>query len=75
MRLPRRHDPDAWIDQVFRAKAARRGSVVRRSVRWVEREIGREAFVAAARARGYHMIGCGGQYVVICNGGGVRVIC
>ena len=75
MRPLRRQDPDGWIRQVFLAKSARRGSVVRRSVRWVENEIGREAFVTAVRARGFHMIECGGQFVVICNGGGLRVIC
>lgn len=71
----RKSPPDLWIDAVFSAKAARTGGVVRRSVRWVEREVGRDRFESAVRARGFHMVECGGQFVVICNSGRVRVIC
>jgi len=70
-----RERPDAWIAEVFSAKAVAKGGVVRRSVFWVEREIGRERFTEEVRARGFHMIECGNQYVVICNKGGLRVIC
>ena len=65
----------AWLRRVFDAKAARRGGVLRRAVRDVEREVGREAFVAEVRARGFHLIECGGQFVVICNPGHMRVLC
>jgi hypothetical protein len=67
--------PEAWIARIFAAKAVQKGGVVRRDVRWVEREIGRARFEREVRARGFHMIECGGQFVVICNGGGIRVIC
>ncbi|NNF72067.1 MAG: N-(5'-phosphoribosyl)anthranilate isomerase [Rhodobacteraceae bacterium] len=70
-----RHNPERWIEQIFSAKAAQRGGVVRRSIGWVEREVGRSRFEAEVRKRGFHMIECGGQLVVICNGGGLRVIC
>ena len=70
-----RRDPDAWIRHVFSARAAQTGGVVRRSVSWVDREVGRKRFEAEVRARGFHMIECGGQFVVICNGSGLRVIC
>ncbi|MFP4044002.1 MAG: hypothetical protein ACLFTP_05470 [Rhodosalinus sp.] len=49
--------------------------MLRRSVRDVEREIGREALVAEVRARGFHLIECGGQFIIICNSGHIRVIC
>ncbi len=71
----RRIDPDSWIDNIFAAKAARTGGVVRRSAKWVEREIGRKRFELEVRKRGFHMIECGGQLVVICNAGGLKVIC
>ena len=71
----RRIDPDRWIDNIFAAKAARSGGVVRRSAKWVEREIGRKGFELVVRKRGFHMIECGGQLVVICNAGGLKVIC
>ena len=73
--LPVHISPDLWLKLIFSAKSAMHGGVVRRSVPWVESEIGRERMVAEVKRRGFHMIECGGQFVVICNGGGVRVIC
>ncbi|ARC88408.1 N-(5'-phosphoribosyl)anthranilate isomerase [Rhodovulum sp. MB263] len=67
--------PDSWIALVFSAQAVAKGGVVRRSRHWVEREIGMERFVAEVRRRGFHMVECGGQLIVICNPHGLRVIC
>jgi hypothetical protein len=68
-------DTRAWLETVFQAKAAQRGGIVRRAVRDVEREIGREAFFAAVRRRRFHLVECGGQFIVICNPGLLQVIC
>lgn len=65
----------AWFDKLFSAKAAEGGAIVRRSMRTVDRDIGRDALEAEVRARGYHLVECGGQYIVICNPGFLRVIC
>jgi hypothetical protein len=67
--------PDPWIASVFSAQAVRKGGVVRRSRAWVAREIGLERFVDEVRRRGFHLIECGGQLIVICNSNGIRVIC
>jgi len=64
----------AFIDQLFAAKAVNRAGVVRRAVRDVEREIGRDALVAEVRRRGFHLLECGGQFVVICNAGNLRIL-
>ncbi len=64
-----------WCDAVFTAKAATKGGIVRRAIRDVDREIGREAFVREVRRRGYHLIEVGGQYVVICSPGQLTVLC
>lgn len=64
-----------WCDGVFAAKAVARGGIVRRAVQDVEREIGRAAFVHEVRRRGYHLIECGGQFIVLCNQGQARLIC
>jgi hypothetical protein len=71
------HDPRPapWMDLVFSAKAVARGGIVRRSAAWVEREVGRDRFVAEVKRRGYHLVETGGQLIVICNSGGLRVIC
>lgn len=70
-----RANPEGWIEQIFSAKAVLKGGVVRRSAKWVELEIGRKRFEHEVRSRGFHMIECGGQLVVVCNAGGIRVIC
>ena len=68
-----RHDPHGWLDQMFSAKAVQSGGVIRRSVATVEREIGRELLLEEVERRGFHLIECGGQMVVICNGGRIRI--
>ncbi|WP_370515130.1 N-(5'-phosphoribosyl)anthranilate isomerase [Paracoccus sp. S-4012] len=73
--MTRLSDPDGWIDQIFSARAASRGAVIRRNTRWVEREIGRERFIAEVSSRGWHMIESGGQLVVLCNSGGIEIVC
>jgi len=57
----------SWCDTVFRAKAARTGGIVRRAVRDVEREVGREAFIAEVTRRRFHLLECCGQFIVICS--------
>lgn len=73
--IVRKTNPDGWIETVFAAQAVARGGVVRRARAWVAREIGLVRFEAEVRARGFHMVECGGQLIVICNQGGMRVIC
>ena len=64
-----------WIDQLFSAQAVAKGGVIRRAVRDVEREVGRAALGDAVRARGFHLVECGGQFIVICNTGLLQVVC
>ena len=56
-----------WVDQVFSAKAVRYGGVVRRSLHWVEAEVGRANFEDELRRRGWHLVECNGQLVVFCT--------
>ncbi len=70
-----RKDAESWIRLVFAAKAVANGGVIRRAVHWVEREIGRDRFIQEVGNRGFHLLECGGQFVVICNTSGIRVIC
>jgi hypothetical protein len=64
----------AFIDQLFAAKSVNRAGVVRRAIRDVEREVGRDAFIAEVRRRGFHLVECGGQFIVICNSGQLRIL-
>lgn len=63
----------AWFARIFEAAAAKRGGVVRRSVRDVEREIGREALELEVRRRGFHLVEVAGQFLIICCPGEIRV--
>lgn len=64
-----------WLDEMFAAKAVARGGVVRRSIRDIEREVGRAPFIGEVRRRGFHLVECGGQFIVICNQGQIRILC
>ena len=67
--------PEVWMQQIFDAKAARQGGVVRRKLRDVERNVGREVFVREVRRRGYHAVENAGQVVIFCNNAPIRVLC
>jgi len=65
---------ETWVAHLFSAVAVRKGGVVRRSVADTEREIGRDALIDEVRRRGFHILECGGQFVIICNDGPMTVI-
>ena len=67
--------PDVWLLQLFSAKSAREGGIVRRAVRDVEQIIGRHNFEYELRRRGYHAVENVGQNVVFCNNESVRLLC
>ena len=66
---------DIWLLQLFTAKTARQGGIVRRSVRDVERIVGRDIFQAELMRRGFHAVENSGQYVIFCNNAPVHVVC
>ena len=65
-------EAEAWLAHLFSAEAARRGGVVRRKARDVERIVGWPRFKAELRARGYCAMLNGGQVVVFCNTAPIR---
>lgn len=69
-----RPNPEPWIAQLFSTQSARRGAVVRRSVAWVEREVGHARFQDEVRQRGYHLIRTANQYIVICHSGPIDIL-
>lgn len=71
---PRPANP-AWCARIFDSDAARKSGIVRRAVRDVDREVGRAALEYEVRQRGFHLIECGGQFIIICNDGHLRTIC
>ena len=63
-----------WGRRIFESKTARNGGIVRRSVAAVRREIGEDALRVAARARGYHVVRIGPQYLIICCEGPIELL-
>ncbi|WP_420556042.1 N-(5'-phosphoribosyl)anthranilate isomerase [Roseovarius sp.] len=59
--------PDAWMADVFRAKAARDGCIIRRRLRDIDRYVGRAAFISELERRGYQAVENAGQLVIFCN--------
>ena len=67
---------NSWLRQMFAAGQANKGGIVRRSVRSVVKYGGgREALIAAAKRRGFHVIKTGHQFVVLCHPGKQVILC
>lgn len=66
---------EIWLNQIFAAKSVHFGGVVRRKIVDVERKIGRNRLENEVRRRGFHLIECGSQYVIICDRSLLTVIC
>ena len=65
--------PQEWIRTIFSARAAQ-GGVVRRSTAWVDREVGRDLFIAEVRKRGFHLLASSNQFIVVCNRDPVQML-
>jgi hypothetical protein len=70
---PVNHDPDAWIRVIFSAQAAQ-GGVVRRSIAWIDRDVGRDRFFDEVRRRGFHLLASSNQFIVVRNRDPVRLL-
>ena len=65
--LPAPITPDRWLTQLFAARIAAEGGIVRRKVADIERLVGRRRFLQEVDRRGFHVIENAGQFVVFCN--------
>ena len=64
---PQMLSAEDWLAELFAARAARDGAVVRRSARNVEKFVGRERFLEEMRRRGFPVVENAGQMLVFCN--------
>ena len=65
--MPRFLSAEAWLQHLFSSQAAQGGAVIRRKIRDIERFVGREAFLADMRRRGFPVVENAGQFVIFCN--------
>ncbi|MBF9042001.1 N-(5'-phosphoribosyl)anthranilate isomerase [Rhodobacterales bacterium HKCCE4037] len=66
--------PHAFYADVFGFHLVRDGKVIRRSIRDVERYVGREAFIEEVYRRGFRAVENAGQIVIFCNREPVRIL-
>ena len=59
--------PEIWLHNVFAAAEVRKGGVLKRKVRDVERLCGRDLFLAEARRRGFQVLRNLQHFVIFCN--------
>lgn len=75
MTLCYRHpSPKQWLQSIFDAKAARQGGVVRRNLLDIDKVVGRRAFEAELRRRGFRAVQNGNQVIIFCNTEPVHVL-
>ncbi len=70
--LPDHLSAEFWLRQVFTSGEARRGGVVKRQIRDVERLVGRAAFVREVERRGFQAVENGQHFVIFCNAHPIR---
>jgi len=64
-----------FIQQIFRSRKARNGGLVRRNIGWVNFHASMALLEAEVRRRGFHMFVVGDQALILCNSGGLAVVC
>jgi hypothetical protein len=65
--LPEHLTPEIWLEQVLSSGEARKGGVVKRQIRDVERLVGRDAFLAEVERRGFQVVQNHRHFVIFCN--------
>jgi hypothetical protein len=73
--MNRPQSPYAYIRAIFRADSAKTGGIVRRRVEDVHEKASLSALQEEVKARGFHLLESGEQYIVICNAGEFKVHC
>ena len=64
--------PERWMAHLFSAAEVRRGGVLKRQIRDVERLVGRDAFFAETQRRGFQVVQNGRHFVIFCNNAPIR---
>ena len=70
--LPDYLTPEIWLRNVFAAAEVRKGGVLKRKIRDIERLCGQDLFLDEARRRGFQVVRNSRHLVVFCNGEPIR---
>lgn len=63
-----------WVKQIFKAKIARKGGLVRRKKSSIQRHASIDEVRLECELKGHHIVENGDQWVIFCNKGNVRII-
>jgi hypothetical protein len=66
---------NAWINQVFKSKIARRGGMVRRKEASVQKFASIPLLETEVKRREFHMVKHGDQFIIFCDKTQITVIC
>lgn len=66
--------PELWMRQIFGAKTALDGGIVRRKAADIERFVGRDRFLDEVERRGFRALENSGQIIIVCNTDPVRIL-
>ena len=70
--LPQHLTPETWLTQWLSSAEARKGGVIKRQIRDVERLVGRDMFLRELERRGFQAVQNGRHFVVFCNSAPIR---
>lgn len=69
------NNPNKWLAQVFKAKSVRKGDVIRRQMKTVNKIAGQGDLISEVKRRQFHLLESGSQYIVLCNDGCIKFVC
>jgi hypothetical protein len=64
--------PELWMRDILASRDARRGGVIKRQVRDVERIVGRAVFLTEIERRGWQALENGRHFIICCNAESIR---
>ena len=65
----------AWLDQIWKAKQAKKGGICRRKRTSVEKHASVALLTSEVKNRGFHLVESGDQFLVLCNKGIFKLHC
>ncbi len=65
---------EAWVHQIFDAKSAKTGGVLRRKVASVEKYASEQKLVREVKRRGFHALRVEDHYLIICATGRFKLL-
>lgn len=64
----------AWVDQIFDSQIAKRGGVVRRKLKSIDKFASQKEVKDKCKSLGYHIIQHGDQWLIFCDKAMVRLV-